>query len=86
MHILVINFYIAAPEKEIFIASFRNHSNNVVEASRDDALEVLIRRYTHHREGLTTTCLAVSEDSPVVALEDGVDYPECRFLVNYALF
>lgn len=56
----------------------------MLEGVRDDSL-VLLRSQAHHRVSLAAACLAVGENSAVVAADDRLDQWKGSLVVNLPL-
>lgn len=83
MNFLLVNFQVTATNEKFHVLVFLiDKTENVGETIWDDTSQLGICWHTQHGMSLTAACLAVSEDSTVVALDDGLDKWKRTLIIN----
>jgi hypothetical protein len=73
MNFLIVNFYKTATNQVGFADLIFCNCYNLAESSWNDSLQLLIVGNTHHRMGLSTPSLTVSEYRAIISIENTVD-------------
>ena len=85
MNFLIVNFYKTATNQVGFADLIFCNCYNLAESSWNDSLQLLIVGNTHHRMGLSTPSLTVSEYRAIISIENTVDQWKSALFVNEIL-
>lgn len=85
MNFLVVDFNETATYEMSLGGVVLGLGYDLTECSWDDSPVFLAARNTYHGVGLATSGLAVSKDSPVVAVKDALDEEKSTLLIDHTL-
>ena len=85
MNFLIVNFYKTATNQVGFTGLIFCNCYDLAECSRNDSLQLLIVRNTHHCVGLSTSSLTVSEYGAIISIENTVNEWKSALFINEVL-
>ena len=73
MNFFVVDFYETATDKVSFAVIAFGEGYDLTESAWNDAFVFVTVVVSHHRVGLSATCLTVGEDGSIVSIEHTID-------------